>query len=108
MVPIAVAECVKSSTCQARAVENAQFPTMEMVCRIAEILSTFSCTLLYLATNFPQQLTHFWIAQNGRLRKIPADIPHSEGYLLCLKVQGNLSDLLTISLQPFFSPLSAM
>jgi hypothetical protein len=32
----------------------------------------------------------------------------SEGHLLCLKVQCNLPDLLTISLQPFFSQFSPM
>src|SRR5258708_38984393 len=29
-------------------------------------------------------------------------------HLLCLKIQGNLPDLLTVSLQPFFSKLAAI
>jgi hypothetical protein len=40
------------------------------------------------------------------LREIPADMFLCEGHLLCLKVQRNLPDLLTISLLPFFSQFS--
>jgi hypothetical protein len=65
-------------------------------------------TLLYLAAHFSQERSHVGIAQNGRLREIPTNMPLRQRHLLCLKVQCNPPNLLTISLQPFFSKLSAI
>ncbi|GAC1566433.1 MAG: hypothetical protein NVS3B14_08640 [Ktedonobacteraceae bacterium] len=62
----------------------------------------------YLVTHFPQQLTYFRVEQNVRLREIPSDMPLRKSHMLCLKVQRNVPDLLTVSLQPFFSQLSAV
>ena len=42
------------------------------------------------------------------LLKIPTNMPLRERYFLLLKEQRNLSDLLVIALQPFFSKLAAI
>jgi hypothetical protein len=52
--------------------------------------------------------SHLRVTQNGRLREIPGDMSLGESYLLCLKMQRDLPNLLTISLQPLFSKFSAI
>jgi hypothetical protein len=64
--------------------------------------------LLDLATHLLEECSHFWVTQNGRLRKIPGDMSLGEDYLLCLKMQRDPPDLLAISLQPLFSKLSTI